>query len=70
MKRMMVIEVRGKTKLWSFHTKVDPQYLAEWEADGLQIFILENSIPEWVVDLGLLRVWCRAQDAWNFLRFW
>lgn len=70
MKQWMVIEVRGKNCQWSFHTKADPKYLPEWEADGLQIFILENSIPEWAVDLGLTRIWCRVQDVWKFLRFW
>jgi len=72
MKQRLLIEVKGKQKLWSFVTYADPQYLEEWRADGLEIFILENTIPEWVADLGVpaMRVWCWAQDAWKFLRFW
>jgi hypothetical protein len=70
MKRWMVIEVRGREKSWSWHVKADERYLEEWQADGVQIFILENSIPEWAVELGLTHIWCRVQDAWNFLRLW
>lgn len=70
MKQWMVIEVRGREKQWSWHVKADPQYLEEWQADGIQIFILENSIPAWAVDLGLTHIWCRVQDVWKFLRFW
>jgi hypothetical protein len=69
-KQKMLIEVRGKTKLWSFAFYADPQYLPEWEADGLQVFHLENTIPKWVVDIGMLRPWIWVQDAWRFLRFW
>lgn len=72
MKEWMVVEVRGRDKVWSFRTEADPQYLEEWRADGLQIFLLENTIPEWVAGLGLpaIKVWCWAQDAWRFLRVW
>lgn len=71
MKQWMTIEVRGKTKQWSWHLKADPQYLAEWQADGVQIFALENTIPEWVVDAGLLRPWVWVQDFWNkCMRLW
>jgi hypothetical protein len=71
-KQRMLIELRGREKQWSFVTYADPQYPPEWEADGLQIFILENTIPEWVAGMGLpaIKAWCWAQDAWRFLRVW
>lgn len=62
----MSITVRGKCHTWSFDTYADPQHLEEWQADGVDIGIIENSIPEWVVDAGLLKVWIFFQDIWNF----
>lgn len=70
MKQRMLIEVRGKTKLWSFPIWGEPEHLAEWESDGLQVFFLENTIPEWAVDLGLTRLWCAVQDVWRWMRLW
>jgi hypothetical protein len=70
MKQWMTIEVRGRDRTWAFTTKADARYLEEWQADGLQIFILENTIPAWVVDLGLTRPWIWAQDFWKVLRLW
>lgn len=70
MKQWMIVEVRGREKQWSYTTKADPRYLKEWQDDGVQIFILENTIPEWVVNLGLTHIWCWVQDAWKVLRLW
>jgi hypothetical protein len=64
------IVVRGKTKTWAFNFPADPKHLPEWEADGLEVYEVCNTIPEWVVDIGLLRLWVRVQDAWKFLRMW
>lgn len=63
--KLMGINVRGKHKSWGFHFYADPQYLEEWRADGLDINLLENVIPAWVVDWGLLRPWCFVQDCLN-----
>lgn len=70
MKRTLSITVRGKHKTWCFNFKGDPKYLAEWEADGLEVYELLNTIPEWAVNMGLTRIWCRVQDAWQWLRLW
>ncbi len=70
MKQRCVIDVKGKNKSWSFDTKVDTKYLDEWRADGLQIFVLHNRVPQWAVAMGLLRPWCFVQDAWNRIRLW
>lgn len=62
------ISVKGREKTWSFTIDVDPKYLPEWEADGLEIYELCNTIPQWVADRGYLanRVWCFCQDFLTF----
>ncbi len=70
MKQKISIEVRGKQKTWSFTFDGDPKHLADWRADGLEVYEVDNTIPEWAVSLGLLRPWCLVQDAWKALRLW
>lgn len=69
-KKLAIIEVRGERSRWVFDTYVDPQYLAAWRADGLTIYLIENTIPEWVADLGLAGPWCFLQDLFNFRNPW
>ena len=65
MKQLMLLEVRGKNKLWDFTVEGDSKYLKEWRDDGLDINPLVNVIPQWVVDIGFLHVWCFFQDLLN-----
>lgn len=70
MSKLLSIHVRGKRKSWSFVFSGDPKHIEEWRADGLQVFEVVNSIPEWAVDLGLTRAWCFMQDVFNFKNPW
>lgn len=65
-KKLMSVEVRGNDRQWGFQFYGDPKYLNEWRADGLEIYEIENTIPTWVVDLGMTRAWCFCQDIFNF----
>ena len=65
MKRMSVV-VRGDRKTWGFTFLGDPAHLQEWRADGLDVCVIENSIPEWAVRFGLTRLYCFVQDVLNF----
>lgn len=65
-KKLMCVDVRGNRKQWGFMFYGDPKHLADWRADGLVVDEVENIIPEWVVDLGLVRPWCFLQDLLNF----
>lgn len=65
-KKLYSLTVRGKTHTWSFHTYIDPRYVEEWRADGIEIDEIVNTIPEWVVDIGLTRAWCFVQDVFHF----
>lgn len=67
MKRMLCIDIRGKRKNWTFVFEGDPKYIPEWEADGLHVEELINTVPEWWVDAGLsVRFYCFFQDIFNF----
>jgi hypothetical protein len=68
MKIDMIVMVDGKRESYVFRFKGDPASLEEWRADGLKVYVLERSIPAWVVDLGLTSLWCRLQDVWKTIR--
>lgn len=64
------IVVRGKHKTWGFNFPADPKCLAEWEADGLEVYEVLNTIPEWAQQFGLTRLWVAVQDLWRWMRLW
>ena len=66
MKRIYSITVTGHAHKWSFLFDGDPQYLQEWLDDGLDVALVVNIIPEWVANLGLVKVWCFLQDIFQF----
>jgi hypothetical protein len=68
--KLMFIEVRGTAKRWCFNFYGDPRYLGDWRADGLEVNVIENTIPLWVAKLGLTRAWCFSQDLFNFKNPW
>lgn len=70
MKQPIQIIVRGKRHTWGFTFEGDPKHLADWRADGLQVYEVCNTIPAWAVDFGLLRLWVAVQDAWRWMRVW
>lgn len=70
MKRNYAIEIRGKDHTWPFPIKAEPEHVEDWRADGLEVYEIVGAVPEWVVDVGLLRPWLRAQEVWQWLRLW
>jgi hypothetical protein len=62
MKPNLAIDVHGKRKEWCFLIIADKKYLSEWREDGLKIDEVVNVIPEWIVDLGLTRLWVALED--------
>ena len=71
MKQRMCVNVVTKIgRKFGFPFEGDPQYLEDWRAEGLDIDIVENTIPVWAVSFGLLRPWIAMQDAWRWLRLW
>jgi hypothetical protein len=67
----MCINVRGKSgATFGFPFTGDPKYLEEWRSEGFEIDEVLNTVPAWAADLGLARIWCRVQDAWQWLRLY
>ena len=64
--KLMFVEVRGKQRSWSFSFYGDPAHIADWRADGLEVFEIENTIPVGVAGFGLTRAWCFVQDLIHF----
>lgn len=65
-KKMMFVTVRGKQREWHIPFRGDTKYLQEWRDDGLEVYVIENSVPAWIVDIGLLHPYLFLQDAFNF----
>ena len=68
MKKPLQIVVQGKTAPFAFNFRGDPKHLPEWEAQGLQVDEVVNSVPVWVVRARLTRPWIAMQDAWSWAR--
>lgn len=62
----MSIEVHGSNDKWSFQFYGDTVHLDDWRNDGLNIDIIENVIPSWIVYFGLANVYVMLQDLFNF----
>lgn len=62
----VLLTVRGRSGArYSFVCDADKAHLDEWRAEGLDVAEVGNVIPFWVAQLGLVRLWCRAQDLWR-----
>jgi len=58
-------EVRGKQHRWGVTVPTKRQADAMRD-DGIEVVEVHNSMPVWVVDFGLARIWCFFQDIWNW----
>lgn len=65
-KKLLSVTVKGNTSEWSFNFYGDPKYLQEWRNDGLEVYEICNTIPEWIVNLGLLKQYIFLQNLFNF----
>jgi hypothetical protein len=65
-KKLHTLVVKGKNHTWAFDVYASPEYVAEWRADGLTVEEISNVVPNWIVEIGLTRVWCFVQDLFHF----
>lgn len=65
-RKLMSIVVQGKTSKYSFEFYGDPSFLPVYEREGLDISLVENIIPCWVVKYNLTKIYIFFQDVWNF----
>lgn len=69
MKRPAIIHLRGRRYSWSMPVEATEADLAEWRADGLEVYAVESRIPEWLPSV-LVRPWAWCQAAWQWGRLW
>jgi len=66
MSRRASVEIRGKQRTWAVDWYASQQQIDDMREDGIDVLEIENSVPAWVVDAGLLRPYVFIQDLWNF----
>lgn len=69
-KKLLSVRVPGINGTWDIPFYDDPKHIPAWRADGLDVIEVANIVPAWIADLGLTRVWCFAQDLFNFKNPW
>lgn len=69
-KKLLYLEIQTTAGLWSFKVLADPKYLDEWRAAGLEMGIIENTIPEWLPVWIPARWFAFAQDLFGFRNPW
>jgi len=63
---MVVLSVRGKASEWGLTLPMKWDQITAMREDGIDVGILENTVPAWAVNIGLLKPWCLFQDLFNF----
>jgi hypothetical protein len=66
----MTLEVRGREHSWTFPFDGDPDHLADWRADGLEVHVIEATIPYAIAGTPLMRPWVWLQGVWQWLKMW
>jgi hypothetical protein len=70
MKRPMVLMVRGRRNEWVFHFDGHAECLADWRADGLEVYAIEAKIPDWAAWAPMSSIFSAAQRIWRWMRIW
>lgn len=68
--RTYIIEHHGNTHTWALLIRRTEEAAADMRADGIELHEMTNTVPFWVAELGLARLWCFAQDIWNWPSDW
>ena len=66
MKKLYAITIKGTYKTWSLNVWAEPEWVEDWRTDGLEVYEIVYSIPDWIVSLGLMRIWIFCSDIFNF----
>jgi hypothetical protein len=67
-KKLYSLEIKGKYKKWSFDVFASEENVKEWKRDGLNLYLVENTVPVYIASLGKypVKIWCFIQDIFNF----
>lgn len=66
MDKLLSITVQGKNHKYSFNFYGNMDDVKTWRDEGLEIDVIENTVPVWIVNMGLTKIWCKMQDVFNF----
>lgn len=61
-----IIHMQGDTSLWGVQSDMTQEQIDAMRDDGIDVGIVGNVVPEWIVNVGLMRPYCFIQDCWNF----
>jgi hypothetical protein len=61
-----VLHMKGEHSTWCVRAEMSQEQIQAMREDGIEVGVLENTIPNWVVNLGLVKPWCFLQDVWGF----
>lgn len=64
------IHIKGNDHTWVINWNTTQEQMDDMNEDGLEVMELVYSIPMWVVNAGLGRVWCFFEDIFNFRNPW
>lgn len=70
MTRTYIIDYPGTAFTWGLVVQIPEEAAADMRADGIELHEVTNTVPLWVANLGLARLWCFAQDIWNWPSNW
>lgn len=65
-----IVDVRGQRSEWGIPADLSREAIESMREDGVNIIVPENTIPAWIVDIGMIRPWCFLQDVWSFKNPW
>jgi len=61
----VLIPMRGQSSEWAVISDMSRAQIDDMRADGIDVGIIENTIPVWVADAGMMHLWWFLQDVWN-----
>lgn len=62
---LVTLSIKGKDFNWAVTADMPEHQIEAMRSDGVDVGLLQNTAPVWVVDLGLMRPWFFLQDLWN-----
>jgi len=65
MTKLVSVEIRGNRSTWGVNWHASQEQIDAMRQDGIEVYELENIVPAWVVDAGLMRPFVFLQDLWN-----
>lgn len=59
------MHIRGQRHEWVVNSLMPEEQIKDMRNDGIDVCILEYSMPAWVADIGLGSVWCFFEDIFR-----